>query len=75
MSYYIWTNTLDVLALTDAVVPMSVVHHTACVYIYKVSVHIVITHVEGIGSRFAISPGVCTRGGCKAVQTIVGIGM
>ncbi len=45
MSYYIWTNTLDVLALTDAVVPMSVFHHTACVYIYKVSILVITVNV------------------------------
>ncbi len=45
MSYYIWTNTLDVLALTDAVVPMSVFHHTACVHIYKVSILVITVNV------------------------------
>lgn len=45
MSYYIWTNTLDVLALTDAVVPMSILHHTASVHIYKVSILVITVNV------------------------------
>ena len=31
------------------------------------TVHVVVAHVEGVGRRFAVSPGVCASCRCKAV--------